>query len=92
VAVAHSLNLSKWEAEAGGSLWAKDKPGLQSELQDSQGYHMCACACALVHTYTRTRTHTHTHTHTHTSSESWDRRDGSVLSLPCYPRVAEFHA
>jgi hypothetical protein len=27
-----------WEAEAGGSPWSQVQPGLQSEVQDSQGY------------------------------------------------------
>ena len=33
--VAHTFNLSTWEAEA-GRFWVRGQPGLQSELQDSQ--------------------------------------------------------
>jgi hypothetical protein len=36
--VVHAFNPSTWEAEAGGSLWVRGQPGLQSEFQDSQGY------------------------------------------------------
>jgi hypothetical protein len=40
--VAHAFNLSTREAEAGGFLsWGQ--PGLQSELQDSQGYTEKPC-------------------------------------------------
>ena len=34
----HAFNPSTQEAEAGRSLWVPGQPGLQSELQDSQGY------------------------------------------------------
>ena len=34
--VAHAFNPSTWEA--GRSKWVWGQPGLQSELQDSQGY------------------------------------------------------
>ena len=36
--VAHVLNPSTQEAEAGGSLWSRGQVGLQNEFQDSQGY------------------------------------------------------
>ena len=36
--VAHTFNPSTLEAEAGGSLWVWDHPGLQIEFQDNQGY------------------------------------------------------
>ena len=35
--VVHTFNPSTQEAEAGGSLWVQDQPGLHSEFQDSQG-------------------------------------------------------
>ena len=35
--VVHTFNPSTPEAEAGGSLGVQGQPGLQSELQDSQG-------------------------------------------------------
>jgi hypothetical protein len=35
--VVHAFNPSTWEAEAGGFLSLR-LPGLQSELQESQGY------------------------------------------------------
>jgi hypothetical protein len=38
--VAHAFNPSTWEAEAGGF---RGQPGLQSELQDSQGYTEKPC-------------------------------------------------
>ena len=38
--VAHVFNPSTWEAEADGFL---GQPGLQSELQDSQGYTEKPC-------------------------------------------------
>ena len=37
--VVHTVNPSTWETEAGGSLWVRGHPGLQSEFQDSQGYY-----------------------------------------------------
>jgi hypothetical protein len=40
--VAHAFNLSTWEAEAGRFL-SQGQPGLQSELQDSQGYTEKPC-------------------------------------------------
>ena len=36
--VAHTFTPSTREAEAGGSLWVQDQPGLQSKLHDSQDY------------------------------------------------------
>ena len=33
-----AINPSTQEAEAEGSLWVQDQPGLQSESQDSQSY------------------------------------------------------
>ena len=32
--VVHAFNPSTWEAEADGSLWVQDQPGLQKEFQD----------------------------------------------------------
>jgi hypothetical protein len=40
--VALTFNPSTWEAEAGGFL-IQGQPGLQSELQDSQGYTEKPC-------------------------------------------------
>jgi hypothetical protein len=40
--VAHAFNPSAWETEAGGFLSSR-QPGLQSELQDSQGYTEKPC-------------------------------------------------
>ena len=34
----YDFNPNTWEAEAGGSLWVQEQPGLCSELQDSQGH------------------------------------------------------
>jgi hypothetical protein len=34
----HTFSPRTWEAEAGGTLWVWGQPGLQSELQYSQGY------------------------------------------------------
>jgi hypothetical protein len=36
--VAHVFHPSTQEAEAGGSLWVRGQPGLQSEFQESQDY------------------------------------------------------
>jgi hypothetical protein len=36
--VAHAVNPSTWEAKAGRLLWVQGYTGLQSEVQDSQGY------------------------------------------------------
>ena len=36
--VAHAFNPSAWEAEAVGAPWVQGEPGLQSELQDNQGW------------------------------------------------------
>lgn len=33
--VAHTCNQSTWEAEAGGSSWIEDQPGLHSESKDN---------------------------------------------------------
>jgi hypothetical protein len=33
-----AFNPSTQEANAGGSLWVQDQPGLQSEFQDCQSY------------------------------------------------------
>jgi hypothetical protein len=42
--VAHALNPSTWEAEAGRSLSSRPAwSGLQSEFQDSQGYTEKPC-------------------------------------------------
>jgi hypothetical protein len=30
--VGHAFNPSTWEAEAGGSLWIRDRPDLQNEF------------------------------------------------------------
>jgi hypothetical protein len=38
-----TFNPSTWKAEAGGSLWVPDQPGLQSKFQDSQGYIEIPC-------------------------------------------------
>jgi hypothetical protein len=38
VVVGHTFNPSTWEAETVGCLWTQGQPGLQSEVQDSQGY------------------------------------------------------
>ena len=35
--VVHTFNHSTWKAEADGSLGTQGQPGLQRELQDSQG-------------------------------------------------------
>jgi hypothetical protein len=43
VVVAHAFNPSTQETEADGSLWVRDQPGLQSEIQDSQGYKEKHC-------------------------------------------------
>jgi hypothetical protein len=36
----HTFNPSTQEAEAGGHLWARVQPGLQSEFQDRQSYYI----------------------------------------------------
>jgi hypothetical protein len=41
--VAHAFNPSTLEPEAGGFLSSRGQPGLQSELQDSQGYTEKPC-------------------------------------------------
>jgi hypothetical protein len=41
--VAHAFNPSTQEAEAGRYLSSRGQPGLQSELQDSQGYTEKPC-------------------------------------------------
>ena len=41
--VAHTVNPSIQEAEAGGSLWFQGQPGLQSKFQDSQSYTEKLC-------------------------------------------------
>lgn len=41
--VAHTFNPSTQEAEAGKSLQIPDQAGLQTELQDSQGYTEKPC-------------------------------------------------
>ena len=41
--VAHTFNPSTHEAEAGGSLLDRGRPGLQSEFQDSQSYTEKPC-------------------------------------------------
>ena len=38
-----TFNFSTQEAEACGSLWVRDQPGLQSELLDSQDYTERPC-------------------------------------------------
>ena len=37
--VVYAINPNTWEAEIGRYLWVQVQPGLQSEFQDSQGYH-----------------------------------------------------
>jgi hypothetical protein len=39
----HTFNPSTYKAEAGGSLWIQDHPGIQSEFKDSQGYTEKPC-------------------------------------------------
>ena len=36
--VAHTFDPNTWEAEAGGFLWIRGQPGLQSEVQNNQDY------------------------------------------------------
>jgi len=41
--VAHTFNPTTWEAEAGGFLWVRGQPGLQSKFQESWSYTKKPC-------------------------------------------------
>jgi len=43
VVVAHTFSPNTWEADAGWAMWVWGQHGLQSELQDSQGYIDRSC-------------------------------------------------